>query len=296
MKIYRFNYQNTPLLSENISLCLGFFDGVHIGHKTLIEKAKEQNKPVGVLTFSSSFKRNDKSLTTIEDKIDILTKLNIDYLFIVENTFELANLSAIDFINFVLKKINPSLVIVGSDFRFGHFGKGNPDILKDYFQTIVLDLLPLGDKKISSSWIRNLIEEGDIDLANQLLGRPYKITSRIVSGKGNGSSVLKFPTINLQIGEYTIPKNGVYFVRMHINNTIYNGIANVGFHPTIDELFDPIIEIYLKDKIDLSSGGGSVEFLHFLRNEKRFENIELLKSQIASDIDEMDKYFENNKK
>lgn len=296
MKIYRFNYQNSPSFYEDFTLCLGFFDGLHLGHQTLIKKAKESNKKVGVMTFSSSFKKNDKSITTLNDKINLLDEMDIDYLFIVENTIDLMNLNAIDFIENVLKKINPSSVVCGSDFRFGHFGKGDSELLKQYFPTTVVELLPLGENKISSSWIRDLIEEGDIKLANELLSRPYKITTRIVNGKGNGASIIGFPTINLDLLDYVVPKYGVYYVKFYINNTFYECIANVGKHPTIDKLEFPIIEVFIPENIDISSMGASIEFLHFERGEKQFEDVNKLNAQISYDVEQCKKYFENDKK
>lgn len=293
MKIYRFNYINTPEIFESIALCLGFFDGLHIGHIKLIETAKNSGYQVGVMTFSSSFKKNSKCITTLEDKISLMEKYGVDHLFIVENTLELSSLSAIDFINFVLKKINPKMLICGTDFHFGHFGKGNPDLLKQYFLTEVVDLLPFKDDKISSSLIRNLISEGQLEIVNSLLNRPYKITSRIINGLGNGSSLL-FPTINIDLLDYVKPKNGVYFVKFIIDDKKYNAIANIGTHPTINELNEPIAEVFVEEKLDLSTNGASIEILHFHRAEKTFTSIEQLKNQISSDIKEMEKYFKEN--
>lgn len=291
MKIYRFDYKNTPTLNEEFALCLGYFDGVHIGHKTLIDEARLLNDKVGVLTFSSSFKKNDKQITTLEDKINIFNEMNIDYLFIVENNFELMNLDALDFITEVLIKINPKFIVCGDDFKFGHFAKGDGQLLGQYFNTTIKQLLPYKDKKISSSWIKELINEGDIEIANCLLNRPYKITSRIINGLGNGEKKLGFRTINVDLMDYTVPKFGVYYVELISNNVSYHGVANVGIHPSIDMLEKPIVEVYVPSEVDISTGGASVVFHTFVREEKQFENIEQLKEQIQKDLDGLDEFF-----
>lgn len=293
MKIYRFDFTNTPIIHEPTVLCLGFFDGLHLGHKELINEAKKHALNVGLLTFSSSFKKNDKCLTTLEDKISLLEKEGIDSLYIVENTIELSSLTADDFIQFVLKKINPQIIVCGSDFKFGHFGKGNAELLKNYFTTIVVDLLEIDGEKISSTNIKKCIENGDLVKANFLLDRPFKIVSYIVKGLGNGSRVLSYPTFNIPLEGYVVPAFGVYFVNLYIDNKKYDCIANVGVHPSIDELDKPLIEVYLQEQIEINSVGVGVEFLHFHRKEIKFDNVNLLKEQIKNDVSDMENFFKN---
>ena len=291
IKIYRFDYKNTPIINDDFILCLGFFDGVHLGHKSLIREAKKYNKKVNILTFSSSFKNSDKQITPLDTKIQLFNELDIDSLFIVENTFDLRLLNAIDFIELVLKRINPSMIVVGEDFKFGYLAKGNTDLLKQHFNTVVKELVPFKEYKISSSWIKKLIEDGEIELANCLLDKPYTITSRIIKGLGNGSTKIGFRTINIDIDNYVIPKFGVYLVTLSINDKNYKGIANVGIHPTIDILDKPVIEVFVDEDVDLSFNAASVVFHTFIREEKQFENNEQLTNQIKKDIGEMYEFF-----
>ena len=291
MKIYRFDYKNTPTINDNSILCLGFFDGVHLGHKSLIDEAKKYNNKVNVLTFSKSFKNNDKQITPLETKISLFEELGVDNLFVVENTYDLKLLDALDFISLVLKKINPSLIIVGNDFRFGYLAKGDGDLLKEHFNVIVKDLLPFKEEKISSSLIKKFIEEGEIELANLLMNRPYKITSYIVKGLGNGATKIGFRTINIVLDNYVVPKFGVYLVDLYINNNIYHGIANVGIHPTIDKLNEPVIEVFIEEEIDINSSAASVIFHSFVREEKQFKSTKELNEQIKKDLGEMYDFF-----
>lgn len=292
MKIYRFDFKNTPIINEETVLCLGFFDGVHLGHKSLIEAAKKYNYKTSVLTFSSSFKKDDKQITPLESKIRLFEELDVDNLFIVENSYDLKLLNADEFIELVLKKINPRLIVVGEDFKFGHMAKGNYELLTQYFNTIVKELIPFKDNKISSSWIKKLIEDGEIELANGLIGRPYTVTSRIIKGLGNGQSKIGFRTINIDLDNYIVPKYGVYLVTLLTNNNAYKGIANVGVHPTIDMLDKPVIEVFVNEEIDLSTNAASVIFHTFVREEKQFEDNDKLSKQIQKDLGEMYEFFE----
>lgn len=291
MKIYRFDFKNTPIINEETVLCLGFFDGVHLGHKSLIEEAKKYNYKTSVLTFSSSFKKDDKQITPLESKIRLFEELDVDNLFIVENSYDLKLLNADDFIELVLKKINPRLIVVGEDFKFGHMAKGNYELLNQYFNTIVKDLIPFKDNKISSSWIKKLIEDGEIELANGLMDRPYTVTSRIIKGLGNGQSKIGFRTINIDLDNYIVPKYGVYLVTLLTNNNAYKGIANVGVHPTIDMLDKPVIEVFVNEEINLSTNAASVIFHTFVREEKQFEDNDKLSKQIQKDLGEMYEFF-----
>lgn len=277
--------------TQSLSICLGYFDGVHQGHKQIIRKAvKECDYDLGVLTFDtpiSNYLDNSKSkevLTSLTDRFRIIDRLGVDYYFIAHIDDEFLSMSALEFIEF-LKKLNVKEVYVGEDYHFGKDKKGDVTLLKKYFYVEPIKLLKNDGKKISTQEIINLIKNGRISQANVLLGQNYSISGTIVEGRHNGEK-LGIRTANVKMSDnYVIPRFGVYKVIAYIEGVPYRAIANVGVHPTIVKEEAPIIEVHIPNYNKLDYGKSiMVEFLEFIRPEKWFSSKEELVKQVREDI------------
>ncbi len=292
MKIIELDYKNIVSLNEEISLCLGYFDGLHRGHQKLILEAEKYAKnKLGILTFSnpvSMFLNNKKSkeiLTSNKDKIRLLNKMDIDYFFIINIDKNFLELSPLDFINQILKKLNVKEIYVGTDYRFGKSALGTPDLLEEYFDVHVIDLATQNGQKISTTNIINLLKNGDIKTANKLLGRNYEINGIVVKGHHLGSSI-SFPTENIKLSaNYVIPKRGVYKTIIFISGIPHLSLSNVGIHPTINVEENDVIEVHIPN-YNSNDYGKTIylEFLDFIREEIKFNDIESLKTQISKDL------------
>ncbi len=284
---------------QPISIALGFFDGVHLGHQYILEKAKKfklHGFTPSVLTFYMdtvlhNSKLNRKKILSDDDRIYLLNKFGIEKLFIPKFS-SIKDLSPKSFIEDILiKKLNAKALICGRDFKFGKNAIGDVELLKYYCSKndIILyiceDVVVLGDR-ISSTRIREYIKSGDILLANKLLGYRYNINSKVLHGNKIGRKI-GYNTINQMFNrDILVPKYGVYSSITYINDIPYASISNIGIKPTIDSLDKtPICETHIIG-VDINLYGKfvKVEFLEFIRDEKKFENLFDLKNQINLDI------------
>ena len=294
MKTILLDYKKPTERFDSLSLCLGYFDGVHLGHQALIKYARKNAKHIlGLLTFSqpiSTLIDNGKSkdvLTSLDDRFKIISKLGVDYYFIAQIDKDFTNLSDLEFIE-MLKKMNVKEIFVGKDFRYGAKAQGTISTLKDYFDVSVIDIENVDGEKVSTSKISQLILNGEISKANDLLGHNYKVVGTIVSGKQIGTKI-GFPTLNLKLTDnYVLPRFGVYKTICYIDNVPHISITNVGVKPTIGNGFEPGIEVHLKDcKGQVSGDVINLEFLKFIRPEMKFSSLEELQAQITKDIKEV---------
>jgi len=290
MKVISCLKGHTPSL-KGAALCLGAFDGVHRGHLSLLKRAKALGKKVVVLLFSeppSHFFYRDKSsfeITPLRAKLRRLEEINIvDMAVILKATPQLFALSYLDFINQVLKEMNPDILVCGEDYRFGAKALGTPTLLKEFFYVEEVPLLSNDEGKISSQRIIRAIEEGDMEKANADLGYPYAIEGEVREGFHNGHKI-GFPTANLTIiGNYVLPKRGVYIGKAKFDKEEKKAIINVGNNPTVGLLKETRIECHLLDfNGDLYSKTIIVSFLRFLREEKKFASLEELALQLEKD-------------
>lgn len=290
MEIINIDAQNLTDIKENkINLVLGFFDGVHLGHQKMILDSIK-NYETGVMTFDISPKFaigkdiRYSNITSLYDKANILEKLGVKYLYVLRVNKELLGLEKIEFIEKVLKRINPKTIYAGSDYRFGKNASGDVSLLKNYFEVNEYPLVKIGDKKVSSREIRNLISEGKMKEVSKLLGRPYQITGLVIEGKHNGEKI-GFPTANLELNfPYVLPKLGVYTGYVKLLNSRYKAIISMSTHPTIQELNDPIIEVHLLSyKGDLYGKEIEVQFVEYIREIKKFASMDELASQLEKD-------------
>jgi len=299
VKYYKnFNIQKKH---KNSIILIGNFDGVHLGHQKLFKKAlilkKRKKYKIGVVTFDPIpkmffFKKiKNYRISNLNQKLEILRNFEVD--FVVNKKFDL-KFSKIDsnkFIDsFLYKKLSAKLIFVSNNFRFGHKREGNVKLLKSLekkYNYKIVNPSPLKKKEriISSTFIRNLLETGQVSLANKYLGRNWSIQGVVKLGRRIGKTI-GFPTCNIDIDNYVIAKPGVYAVKIFINKTKKNlkGIANLGFRPTFNQK-KILLEVNIFNfKRNLYNKKLTVEFLKFIRGEKKFKGIEELKKQIKKDV------------
>ena len=290
MEIIEFNYPNIPSIEDKITLCLGFFDGIHLGHQSIIKKARKEGYKVAVFTFDNPPAyvlgriNENLCLTSIADKAEFLSEMNVDYLFLMHFNQETAKLTKDQFINEVLKVINPVKIFVGEDYTFGVRGEGDINYLSLFFSVDVSPFIKIDGMKISSRDIKKLIQNHKIKKANELLGRPYRINGLVVDGHHNGHTI-NFPTANLKLDyPYVFPDFGVYMGYAEVYGKRYKAIINVGTHPTVVPLYKPIIEVHIID-FDGNIYGKDifVEFIDYMRSEKKFASLEELSKQLQKD-------------
>lgn len=272
---------------------LGFFDGLHIAHMELIKKGrdikKKTGKPLLVFTFNQSIVKYLRSepfyyLTSIEDKKALLEPLGVDYLYVFEVSKEFISLEPDQFIRQYL--IHMDHLVVGFDFTYGFRSVGKVTDLLAYseFKTHVMEEMTYQGEKIGSRKIRTLLDEGDMDFANFLLGRNYQIRGEVIHGNGIGK-VLGFPTANLDFTNYYLPKRGVYLTKIIIEGQSYYGATNVGKKPTFKDqtmsletfIFDIDEDLYGKILV--------IEFIEFMRDEIKYADKEPLIRQMYRDVD-----------
>jgi riboflavin kinase/FMN adenylyltransferase len=280
---------------------LGFFDGVHIGHRHLINqvkaKAKQLNLPAAVITFPEHPRKvlqqdyQPKLLCGYEEKLEQLETTGIDYCVSMPFTVELSALTAKEFMEKTLKeKINVHTLIVGHDHRFGHNREeGFPEYVQ-YGSELGIDVMLATEllfegHHVSSSQIRRLLAEGKIKLANKLLSYNYKFSGKIIEGYKVGRTI-GFPTANIQAWEKykVIPALGVYAVFVRLENEIYKGMLYIGTRPTLQNDNEISMEVNIFDfEGDLYNRSLTVEFIDFIRPDLKFENIKSLVEQIRRD-------------
>ena len=295
---YNFNIQKKH---KGSIVLIGNFDGLHQGHQKLFKLAqsykKKYNLKIGVINFDPMpkmfFNKKLKNfrLSNVEQKIKLLSKFKVDFVITKKFDKQFSKIKALNFIIEILnKKLNSKFIFVSNNFRFGNQREGNVNLLieneKTYNYKVVKPKPLTKDKKIvSSSLIRNLLENGFLEKANKLLDRNWTIEGIVQKGRQVGKKI-GFPTCNIDIQDYILAKPGVYAVKvLRKNNTKYlRGIANLGFRPTFNQK-KILLEVHLFNfSGNLYNKLLSVEFLKFIRKEKKFKNVNQLKAQIKSDL------------
>lgn len=301
MKVYR--HLDEFLKVENAVVTIGTFDGVHVGHRKIISRLTEvANEIKGesvILTFFphprmilNPEQENLKLITTINEKAALLEQLGVDHLIITPFTRDFSNLSAETYISKILvEKIGISKIVIGYDHHFGKDRQGNLSALQKFateygYEVEEIPEQDIHDVAVSSTQIRNALLRGDVQTANDFLGYPFSLFGQVIKGDQLGRT-LGFPTANLLIEENykLIPNDGIYAVKVRFreNSQTYKGMAYIGNRPTINGMSRNIeVNIFDFDQ-DIYRQYITVEFIHFIRGDVRFDNIEALKLQIASD-------------
>ena len=300
------------ICNKKTVVTIGTFDGVHIGHKKIIDKivqnTKTNNLESVILTFFLhprmvlDSKSEIKLLNTIYQKSDLLEKYGIQNLIIQNFNKEFSELSAENFVkNILVEKLNVGKIIIGHDHRFGKNRAANIDDLIDFgkkynFEVEQISAQVLNDVAISSTKIRNAILDGNIEIANQYLGYQYQIFGKVVKGKQIGRTI-GFPTANIELTDSNLilPKFGVYIVSSIINNKVVFGIMNIGLKPTFNEQ-KLSVEVHFVDfEADLYEKTITISIIKHIRNEQKFDTIQDLKNQITTDKQFATKYINSLK-
>ena len=288
MKIIHVNNNEIDEIVEPLCAAIGNFDGVHLGHQKLIEEAKKHNLKSAVLTFyphPAIFLKNIKDykiLTPIDHKAEIFQTLGIDYLIVVDFNNEIANLSKDDFIT-LMKKLNIQKCVCGHDFSFGAKALGTPFDLLNNFDTYIIPKYVIDNVRVSTSYIKELLDDSNVSKAAELLGRYYSIRGEVVSGSQKGRHI-GFPTANVEYNKYYLPENGVYYVKVKLDDVLYDGMCNIGNNPTFNFSALERLEVNIFG-LDADLYGKELEvfFIKNIRNEKKFKSKEELIKQLNLD-------------
>ncbi len=283
---------------KNLVVTIGTFDGLHIGHqeilRNLVQNPKQEKS--AILTFFPHprmvlQKDNElKLITTLDERIQLLKKTDLDYLIIEPFTKEFSRLTAIDFVrNILIQQLHIKKLVIGYDHHFGRNREGNFEQLKEYgtvygFEVEETPAQDIQQIAVSSTKIRSALIDGDIEKANNYLGYEFMLTGKVVHGKGLGKK-WKYPTINIHIEESykLIPKSGVYVIKINLQDQLVFGIMNIGYRPTLNGK-DQTIEVHLLDfNADLYGKKIQVRLVYRLRDEQKFDSIEDLFAQIKQD-------------
>ncbi len=288
---------------------IGTFDGVHLGHQAIIQQVNEQAQKLGLPSVAIIFEpqpheffAGDQAparLMRFREKVTALLAAGIDRVLCLPFNTSLRSLSGTEFIDLVLVQgLGIRYLVVGDDFRFGCDRSGDYALLKAAGKTQGFEVrdthtFEMDGERVSSTRVRAELEAGHFDSANRLLGAPYTISGRVVFGQQLGRE-LGAPTANVLLRRYRSPLSGVFAVRAHLNDgSAINGVANVGVRPTVDGGGKPILEVHLFDfNQNIYGQTIAVEFCRKLRQEKKFDSLEQLKTQIQADIVEAKHFFE----
>ena len=285
----------------NCAVTMGKFDGIHRGHRKLVEKIRER-KTLGEQAVLFAIDASSNMILTSQERASLLEKLGVDVLVECQLNDRIRHMKAENFIKEILMgDLGASYVVVGEDNRFGFERKGTPRLLMEFGEKYGFDVEILskemdGHRKISSTYIREELKKGNMEKVNDLLGFPFYVDGVIEHGRGMGHKVL-LPTTNIiPSKEKLMPPNGVYDTVSHFKDRTLCGITNVGYKPTIGEKFLGV-ETYLFDcEEDLYGEPCRVEFFHYSRPEKRFSSIEALKQQLLKDAEKGKAYFRSLEK
>ncbi|MEO8666610.1 MAG: bifunctional riboflavin kinase/FAD synthetase [Ignavibacteria bacterium] len=284
------------------AITVGTFDGVHAGHKKIIEKLNSIKDAKGLRSVIVTFEphpqivlrnraKDIKILSTLEEKLSILEKFNIDIVYAINFTKEFANTTAEEFYkNYLIDKIGLTDLILGYDHMFGKNREGNFETLKSLsekydFRVDRIDEYKLDGEHVSSTVIRKFLEQGDVKKVSTLLERDYSITGKVIEGKKLGAS-LGYPTANIELSSKykMIPKIGIYAVSVEVDGKEYFGMMSIGKNPTVTDDDSIKIEVNIFDfNKDIYGKVIKISFLGYIRDEEKFDTLDELKERMALD-------------
>lgn len=296
--------------NQAMSGTIGNFDGLHAGHQAILNQVKDKAQESGSSSLVFFTEPHASEYFALEqdstepppricpwrEKVKLLTNFGIDFAFFLQFNRSLKTMTPELFLEQVLSQVNLKHLIIGDDFRFGAKRAGDFELLKEWgaandTEVIAHSTVSFQDERISSTRIRAALLESDFILAEQLLGRPYTFSGKVVFGQQIGRSI-GIPTANLWIPKQRLPIAGVYAVTCSIEGKTHKGIANMGIRPTVGGT-KPVLEVHIFDFNEMVYGKRlTVEFKNKLRDEKKFDNIAVLKEQILTDISKAKKILE----
>lgn len=282
---------------QPIAITLGMFDGVHLGHQALLEQLKSISQggtPV-VLTYqnhpSTTLRPQNptKLILPIEQRLNLLNELGIQTTYLLNFTEEFANQTADEFLRMLHQQIPFSFLVLGHDARIGKNKEAGPEEIQKMADELAFSVIQVppyiqDGAVVSSSRLRKALQQGYLEEVVKLLGRPYSIAGPVIGGKETGRKI-GFRTANINVDSLCLPPLGVYAVWVKHQDNIYKGVVNLGFAPTVKNDSSPVLEVHLLES-DQNLYGEVIEviFVKFLREEIKFETIDLLKTQIEKDI------------
>lgn len=292
---------NLNEINEKFSLTIGNFDGVHLGHQSVFKKIVAENKrnnlKICVMTFVPHpvqilSPRNNFLINSYLERRQLLRELGIDYLIEIDFNRDLSTMAPAEFMDiFILKNKYLESFYIGHDFAFGANKAGDHNFIKNYcnknnINVVILDQLDSKDVAISSTSIRTLVNQGEVKLASQLLGRLFFISGRIIKGVGRGKQI-GIPTANLDVNPQRIhPSSGVYATYVTVDSNRWEAVTNIGFNPTFNDEDQIHIESHLLDfDQDIYGKEIKLEFVNKLRKEIKFSSVNELVTQIKKDIE-----------
>ncbi|MFO7984375.1 MAG: bifunctional riboflavin kinase/FAD synthetase [Desulfatiglandaceae bacterium] len=300
----------TPMV--NPVLTIGNFDGVHKGHLALFDLVKERARAIQgqsvLITFDPHPIKVMKPgngpplITLTRQKLQLIQKENIDTIFCLPFTREFASISARDFVrDLLVDKIGIKEIVVGYDYSFGRNREGDIRLLQEMgnihgFRVHEVKPVYVAGKLVSSTRIRQLIEEGNLAEAKLLLGRDYQISGTVVKGRDRGAKLLGYPTANLELIDELVPKLGVYAVEVFVGDEVYDAVTNIGYNPTFGKGPFSVETHILHFDGNLVGKEIRISFVKKLRDEKTFGSIKDLAEQIARDIRKAEELFKKQSK
>lgn len=310
MRTIKLAYPHTLILDElpETVAAIGFFDGIHKGHqkviKTAVNVAKSKNMESAVITFhphpSIVLKKDVQHvqyISPLREKQEVLQQLDVDRMYIITFNKELSSLEPQAFIDHFIINLNIKSLVAGFDFSYGYKGRGSVQTIHEHskglFDFTMIDQVQSEGRKISSTRIRELLESGQVEQANELLDRPLTVRGMVTEGDKRGREI-GYPTANLEVQtEALLPKIGVYAVKIRFKNEIYEGMASLGYNPTFTaDRDEPIIEVNILDyNNDLYGEELVLEWHQYIRDEVKFDNADKLIKQIEEDEIRIRNYF-----
>ena len=293
-------------------IALGFFDGVHNGHGQLMKAVTAAANRTGAVASAFTFDRSPTAVITgqpvplissVEDRIWLMRHYYGIQEVVVASFDAMQRMDWEDFITqYLIRDLGAVHVVAGHDFHFGYMGKGNPQRLKEKCAQLgigcdIIGTVTQDGITISSTYIRTLIAQGEMERANQFLGHPHTLTNRVAHGKHIGSSALGFPTVNLSIPDQVIvPAFGVYATKVHFNGHSFMAVTNVGVRPTIQDNDGRVtVEGFILDfSGDLYGQEVRMEFYKRLRGEQKFPSLQALAQEIGRNAQQTQEYFTNS--
>jgi riboflavin kinase/FMN adenylyltransferase len=286
---------------KNAVLAIGVFDGVHTGHKHLLNRLKETATQGGMLSGVLTFVNHPRTvlvpgtcvqfITSVNDRLSLLESTSVDMVIPLTFELELSRLRAHEFVDLLQERLRMAGLVMGQNFVMGYKREGTPEFLKAIgdekgFSVTVVDPLSTDGERVSSTATRDAISEGDVGKAGRNLGRPFALQGKVVAGNSRGRS-LGFPTANLSIAkDRLLPGDGIYATWAIVGDKRYMAATNVGVRPTFSET-KRVVEAFILDfDGDLYGSDISVEFIERLRNERRFDTPEALVAQMHKDVEQ----------
>lgn len=302
-------YDPAVIPQDEVVLVLGFFDGVHRGHQAVLKKGKEIAESKGLKLAAMTFDHHPsivfrkphtemmKYLTTLDKKAEIMASLGVDIFYVTSFTSSFAHLSPQNFVDEYMVGLHAKVVVAGFDYTYGPGDIANMERLPEYakgrFEIVVVNKVAEEKEKISSTRIRELLDQSKLEEVNELLGCPYETRGVVVHGDARGRT-LGFPTANINVGpEVRLPKPGIYVVRIKVAGKWHQGVASIGFNVTFGAGRGMTVEVYILDfDQDIYGEKVAVEWLHYLREEIKFSGKEALIEQLNQDAAQARAYFE----